>query len=140
MSITGLIILAFVVIIICLPALWIVAKLLNRKPLPEKFQDNDGNIISEKLGKLNTWRKCQTCSTIIGYFVALGLIVFFTLHVLVMSLVMGEKTVDLWLRSLLICFIIDFVLLQTSKGLILRCCLSPDCVDFALTLFAGAMF
>ena len=139
MSLTGLIILALVVIFISLPPLLLVGKLINRKPTPEEFKDTKGNILLDKGEEHQAWRRCQTCYTILAYFVAISCILFFSAHILVMSLVMGEKTTDLWLNSLLITFILDYVFLQTSKGIILMCCLSEGCVDLVLTVFAGAL-
>ena len=114
-------------------------KLLTRPGFPSKFLNEEGEINITLEEEINKWRRCQCYWTILGYILAWVLVLFFTIHTLVMTIIMGESTTDLWLKALLITTIIDYCFLQTSKGIIIMCCISEDCVDLILTIFAGSI-
>ena len=137
MTAMGLIVLAIAVILLTMPPVLMVIKLLTRPGIPAKFLNQEGELLINLEDKLNQWRRCQCYWTILGYVLAWILIIFFTCHILVMTIVMGDSITDLWLTALLITSIIDYIFLQTLKGFILMCCLSEDCVDFMITFFAG---
>ena len=133
----GLIILALSVILLTIPHILLLTKLLTRPPLPAKFLNNEGDKVIELLQEEERWRRKQCCWTILGYMFGWGMIVFFTCHILVMTIIMGESTTNSWLKALLITAIIDYCFLQTSKGIVLMCCLSEGFIDFVITIFAG---
>ena len=137
MTAMGLIVLALAVILLTIPLVLIVTKLLTRPALPDKFLNEEGEINITLEHEINKWRRCQCYWTILGYLLAWIFVVFFTIHTLVMTIIMGESTTDLWLKALLITAIIDYCFLQTIKGLFIMCCLFEDCVDLLLTIFAG---
>ena len=139
MTMMGLIVLALAVILLTIPSILIVTKLLTRPGLPDRFLKEEGKINIALEQEINKWRRCQCYWTILGYLLACGLIIFFTIHTLVMTIIMGESITDLWLISLLITAIIDYCFLQTIKGFVLMCCISEDCVDLMLTIFAGTI-
>ena len=122
MTAMGLIILALAVILLTIPGVMLVTKLLTRPPFPPKFLNEEGEINRGIETEIQKWRRKQCCWTVLGYIFGWGFVVFFSCHILVMTVIMGEST-DMWLKALLITSIIDYCILQTSKGFILMCCL-----------------
>ena len=140
LSAIGIIVLAILTIIITLPPGLIVFNLLSRNPLPEKFQNERETILASQQGEYTKWKRRQIIKNIGGYVLGISLILIFTIHILVMSIIMGEKMTHAWMRAFLAAAIIDYLFLQTSKGAILICCLSEGFVDFILTFFSGSLF
>ena len=140
MSAVGIILLSLAVIIISIPPILLVGKLLKRPPFPKNFINKEGDSSWEVEKKISKWRRIQCLWTILGYVTGFGFIVFLSIYILVLSIIMGKDTTDLWLKTLLVTFIIDYILMQPAKGIILICCLSEGCVDFMLTFFAGNLF
>ena len=137
---TGFIILGIVCILLAMPPMIIVLKLLTRPPIPQEFMSQLGEILTTKEEEYKAWNKKQIKYHIAGYIVAITLIAFFTIHILTMSVIMGYDLTILWMRALFVSFFFDYVLLQTSKGVLLICCVYEECVEFVFTFFAGAMF
>ena len=137
MTAMGLIVLALAVMLLTLPPVMALTKLLTRPGLPEKYMDEEGGILITAEQEVNKWRRRQCYWTICGYLFGWVLIIVFTCHILVMTIVMGKSTTNLWLIALLITAIIDYCFLQPIKGFVLMCCLSEGCVDFIITFLSG---